>query len=140
MAEQCARKSNDNSDVAPVGDDIESVEDSREDVETGNEEEESSESEAPTVEMNPKNAMSGEEQEHEDCGHAVYRNWCGACVEARGIGRQLQVEPLEDEERKRTIPMVAFDCVFLTQENADTLIGRDNRHTSFHFLSVGESS
>ena len=75
--------------------------------------------------------MSRGEQEHEDCGHAVYKNWCAACVEARGVGRQLQVEPLEDEEKEQTTPMVAFDCVFLTQENADTfaiLIRQDNRH------------
>ena len=74
--------------------------------------------------------MSRTEQEHEDCGHAGYRNWCVACAEARGVGRQLQVEPLEEEERERTTPMVAFDCVFLTQENADTfpiLNCRDNR-------------
>ena len=78
--------------------------------------------------MNP---MSRAEQDHEDCGHAVYRNWCAACVEARGVGRQPQAEPLEEEERERTTPMVAFDCVFLTQENADTfpiLICRNYRH------------
>ena len=41
--------------------------------------------------------MSRSEQEREDCGHAVYRNWCAACVEARGVEGQLQVEPLEEE-------------------------------------------
>ena len=43
-----------------------------------------------------------------------------------------QVEPLEEEERERTTtPIVAFDCGFLAQENADTfpiLTCRDNRH------------
>ena len=38
---------------------------------------------------------------------------------------------LEEEERERTTPIVAFDCGFLTQENADTfpiLICRDCRY------------
>ena len=64
--------------------------------------------------------MSRAEQEQEDCGHVVYRDWCAACVEARPVGRQLQVEPLEEEEGERTTSMVAFDRGFLTQENADT--------------------
>ena len=118
-----------NRDVAPIGDDIEPMEESRADVET--EEEESLEAEIPAVEMNPKNPMSRAEQEHEDCEHAVCRSWCAACVEARGVGRQLQVEPLEEEKRERTTPMVAFDCALSTQENADTfpiLICQDNRH------------
>ena len=54
-----------------------------------------------------------------------------ACVEARCVGRELQVEPLEEGERERTTPMIAFDFVFLTQEGADTLpilFCRDNRH------------
>ena len=121
-----------NRDVAPIGDDIEPIGESRADVEMGKEEEESSEAEIPTVEMNPNNPMSREEQEHEDYGHAVYRSWCAACVEGRGVGRQhLQVEPLEEQERERTLPMVAFDCGFLTHEKADTfptLFCRDNRH------------
>ena len=70
-----------NRDVAPTGDDMEPMGESRADVETGNEEEESRVAEIPTVEMNPKNPMSRAEQEHEDCGHAVYRNWRAACVE-----------------------------------------------------------
>ena len=68
-----------------------------------------------TIEMILKNPMSRAEQEREDCGHAVYRNWCAACVEARGVGGQLQ----EEEERERTTPRVAFDNVLLTLENAD---------------------
>ena len=93
-----------NRNVAPMGDDIEPAGESRADVETGNEEEESSEGESPKVEMKPKNSMSREEQKHEDYGHAVYRSWCAACVEGRGVGRHLQVEPLEEEERERTTP------------------------------------
>ena len=81
--------------------------------------------------MNPKNPRSKEEQEHEHSGHAVCRALCAAYVEGRGVGRQHQVEPLEEEERDRTTPRVASDGGVLTQENADTfpiLICRDNRH------------
>ena len=74
--------------------------------------------------------MSREEQEHEDHGHAVYRSWSAACVEGRGVGEQHRIEQMEEEERERTTPIVAFDYGFLTQENADTfpiLICRDSR-------------
>ena len=74
--------------------------------------------------------MSRAEQEREEFGHAVYMNWCVACVEGRCVQKHLQVEPLEEEERERTTPMATFDCCFLTQENADTfsfLICRDHR-------------
>ena len=40
MAEQCSRKSNENSDSRPIGDDIEPVGGSRSGVEMGNEEDE----------------------------------------------------------------------------------------------------
>ena len=74
-----------NRDAEPIGDDIESVGESRADVETGHEEdeEESLESETPTFETNPKSPMSSAEPEREDCGHAVYRNWCAVCVKVR---------------------------------------------------------
>ena len=113
-----------NRDVAPIGDDIEPVGESRADVE----EEISLEPEIHTVETNPKNPIRRAEQEREDCGHVVYRNWCAVCDKGRCVERQHQVEPLEEEERARTTPMVAFDCGFLTRENADTfpiLICRD---------------
>ena len=64
--------------------------------------------------MNPKNPTSREKQEHEDSGHAVYRSWYAACVEGRGVSGQHRVELLEEEERERTTPIVAFDCGFLT--------------------------
>ena len=86
-----------NRDAVPIGDDIESVVECRVDVETGNK----------------------EKQEPEDCGHAVYRGLCAVCVKGRCVGKHLQVEPLEEEERERTTPIVAFGCVFLTQENSD---------------------
>ena len=69
------------------------------------------------------------EQEPEDCGYAVFRSWCAVCVKGRGVGKHLQVEPVEVEERERTTPMVAVDCVFLTPKNADVfpiLICRDH--------------
>ena len=105
---------------------------SRADVETGNEEqEESLEAEIPTVEMNQKNPTIREKQEHEDSEHAVYRSWCAACVEGRGVCGQHRIELLEEEERERTTPIAAFDYGFLTQANADAfpmLICRDSRH------------
>ena len=91
--------------------------------------------------MNSKNPTSREKQEHEDSGHAVYRSWCAA-------------EQLGEEERGRTISIVAFDYGFLTQENAAAfpiLICRDSwygqtgatccerkgpQHTPFHLLLV----
>ena len=141
-----------NRDVAPIGDDIEPVGESRADVGMGNDEdEEPLEAEIPRFRMNPKNPTSREKQEHED---SVCRSWCAACVEGRGVGGQHRIELLEEEERERTTPIVAFDYGFLTQENSDTfpnLICRDSRcgqtgvngkvpqHTPFHFLLVYES-
>ena len=119
-------------DAAPVGDGIEPVGESRADVEMGNEEdEEPLDAEIPRVRMNAKNPTRREKQEHEDSGHAVYRSWCAACVEGRGVGGQHRIELLEEEERERTTPNVAFDYGFLTQENADTfpiLICRDSKY------------
>ena len=95
------------------------------------EDEEPLKAEGPRVRMNPKNSTSREKQEHENAGHALYRSWCAACIEGRGVGGQLLIEPLEEEERERTSPIVAFDCGFVMQENADTfpiLIRRDSRY------------
>ena len=70
-------------------DDIESIEASREDVEMGNDrDEEPLEAEVPRARMNPQSPTSPEKQEHEDSGHVVYRNWCAAFVEGRGVGGQ----------------------------------------------------
>ena len=112
-----------NRDALPIGDDIEPVEESRVDVETGNEEEESLEEGLTTFEMIQKNPTGGKEQELEDCGHAVYRSWCVVCVEDRCAGERLRFELLEREGRERTkLSLVASDCVFSTQENADTTL------------------
>ena len=80
--------------------------------------------------MNLKNPTNREKQEHEDSGHAVYRSWCAACVEGKGVGAQHRIELLEEEERERTTAIVAVDGFFMAQENADTfptLVCRDSR-------------
>ena len=54
-----------------------------------------------------------------------HRSWCAACVESRGVGRQHRIELLEEEDRERRTPIVAFDYGFLTQGNADTFSNSD---------------
>ena len=50
--------------------------------------------------------------EHEASGHATCRTWCEACVEGRGIG-----EPhLRGKGQESTIPILAFDYLFVTPE------------------------
>ena len=67
-------------------------------VEMGNDEDkEPLEAEIPRVRVKPKNPTSREKQEHEDSGHAVYKSWCAACVESRGVGGQHPTELLEEE-------------------------------------------
>ena len=75
------------------------------------EDEEPLEAEVPRARMKPKKPTSREKQEHENSGHSVYRNWCAACVEGRGVGGQHR---LEEEEREKTTPTVAFVYGFLT--------------------------
>ena len=116
-----------NRDVVPIVGDIEPVMELRVDVETGNEEEESLEEGIPTFDMIQKNPTSREEQELKDCGHAVRRSWCVACVKDRCARKHHQFELLEKEGRARTKPsLVSFDCVFLTQENSDTTLESEN--------------
>ena len=121
-----------NRDDAPTGNDIELIGESRADVGMrSDEDEEPMEAESPRLRKNPKNPTSREKQEREDSGHAVYRSWCAACVEGRGVGRQHRIELVEEEERERKTPIVAFEYGFLTQENAHTfpiLICRDSRY------------
>ena len=144
-----------NTDIAQIGGDIEPTEAPREDVDIGNEEdEEPLEAEFHRATMNPKNPTSREQQQHEDSGHAVYRSCCAACVEGRGVGGQHRIELLEDEERERTSPIVAFDHDFLTGKrrhvsNSDlsrqagmvklerhVVNGIVPQHTPYHFLCV----
>ena len=119
MAEQCARKFNENSEsrFAPIGDDIEPVGESRAGVEMGNEEDEDPlQAEIPRVRMNPKNPTSREQQEHEDI-QDMLSTGVGVLlgVEGRGVGGQHRIELLEEEERERTTPIVVFDYGFLTR-------------------------
>ena len=89
-------------DVTPIGDGIEPVGESRADVEMGNEEdEEPLEAEIPRIRMSWKNPTNREKQEHEDSGHAVYRSWCAACVEGRGLGGQHRIEPLWRKKKEK---------------------------------------
>ena len=119
MEEQCA----------PIGEDIEPIGESRADVYMGNgEDEELLEAEIPSVRTNPKNPTSTEKQVHEVSGQVVYRNRCAALCRRSCV---LQIQLLDEEERERTISIVAFYHEFLTQENADTfpiLMCRDNRY------------
>ena len=51
-------------------------------------------------------------------------------VERGGVGGQHRIELLEEEERERPTPIVAFDYCLMTQENVDTfpmVICRDSR-------------
>ena len=116
-----------NTDLAPVGDDIEATEVPREDVELRKDEDaEPLEAEVPRANLNPsKYLTSREKQEIEDSGRAVYKSWCVACVEGLGVGGQHRTELLNEEERERTTPIVAVHCGFMTQDNADTFFHSD---------------
>ena len=64
--------------------------------------------------------MRKAQQEREDCGHAVYRNWCAVCINGLCDEKHLQVESLKEEEKERTkSSLAAFDHVSVTQENPD---------------------
>ena len=106
----------------PIGDDVEPIEAHREDVEMGNGEDAGPlEAGVPRTRKNLKNPTSREKQEPEVSGHTVYRNWCAACVEGRGIGEQHRIELLEDEERETTIPIVAFDQGSMAPDSMETM-------------------
>ena len=73
----------------------------------------------PTFETRPKKPIRRAEQEREDCGHVVYRNW-NACVKGHSVERRHHDEPLKEEEKERTkLPLVSLESGLLTQENAD---------------------
>ena len=107
-----------NRDTVPIGDDIEPVGG----ISCRCRREKTLEPELPAVETNPKNPIRRAEQEREDCGHAVYRNWCLVCVERCCVEKHLQVEPLKEAEKERTKPSLsAFSC----EDTFPILIGRD---------------
>eukprot|EP00959_Pyramimonas_sp_CCMP1952_P455551 9471732-Pyramimonas_sp.AAC.1 len=84
----------------------------------------------------PRMPSAKEVQEHEDQAHAVFRAWCKACCEGRGLGAQHRREfELDPEFGENVVPIVAFDYGFMTQEGADTypiLVVRETRfkHTA----------
>ena len=85
--------------------------------------------------------MRKAQQEREDCGHAVYRNWCAVCVRGRCVEKHLQVELLKEEEKERTKPSLAdFDHDSVTQENADkfSILTRRNDEQSQTRVTWGE--
>ena len=107
-----------NKDVAPIGDDTEPIETPREKVELGNDEdEEKLEAEGPRAKTNPKNPTSGKKQEHEESGHAVYRNWSAAHVEGRRSGGPHRIELLG---ARRNNSNVSFDYLFMKQGHTGT--------------------
>ena len=112
------------------------------------------EAEIPRVRMNSKNPTRREKQEHEDSGHAVYRSWCAACVEGRGVGEH-RIEPLEEGGKRKDDSDRSFRLRFSDtgkrrhvsnsdlSETAGTVKrerhvvnGKVPQHTAFHFLSV----
>ena len=100
----------------------------RVDVKTGNEEDEKSLEEGiPTLEVIQKNLTSREELELEDCGHADYRSSCVACVEDRCAEKHFKLNRWrKKEENGQSHHGYLFDCVFSTQENADTTLEYEN--------------
>ena len=64
----------------------------------------------PRVLRDPGAPSQKDIDEHEAGGHATYRSWCEACVEGRGVG-----EPhLRAKKQESTIPILAFDYLFVT--------------------------
>ena len=103
--------------MALVGDDIDPIEAPCENVEMRNDEyEEPSEAEVRRARTNPKTPAGREKQEHEESGHAVLQKL--ACCLCRRTGSWWTTQ---EEERERTLPIVAFEYCFMTQEHADTL-------------------
>ena len=58
--------------------------------------------------VDPKLPTEKEIEEHRIAGHVEYRNWCSACVQARG--RTADHKKAEEEERR--IPEYSFDYCF----------------------------
>ena len=87
------------------------------------EEEKSLEPEVHFVEKNLKNLMRKAEPEREDCGHAIYGNWCAVCVKGRCVAKHLQVELL----RKKRKNEESHHCLYRkTPITFSILIRRDD--------------
>ena len=98
-----------NTDLAPIGDDIEPIKAPREDVEMGNDEdEEPSEAEVIRARIYPKNPTSREKQEHEDSGRAVYSSVFAACVQGRG---NIELNCWRKRSEKERLPVLPLTTV-----------------------------
>ncbi len=61
----------------------------------------------------PTKPTEEQRRDHESGGHAVYRNWCRACVAGRG-----RSDPhLMDEPAENKIPTLAIDYTYLTNRS-----------------------
>ena len=52
--------------------------------------------EVPSLIRTPLAPTQKKREEHEATGHAVYRDWCAACLGAKGIGQKRVVNSHED--------------------------------------------
>eukprot|EP00971_Amphidinium_carterae_P325297 6455494-Amphidinium_carterae.2 len=52
----------------------------------------------------PRQPSAAERQQHFDEGHAVYRQWCPHCVQARATGSQHRPKPDPDEDESPATP------------------------------------
>ena len=88
--------------------------------------------------MNPKTPTSRKKQDKEDSGHAVYRSWCAACVEGGGVGGQHGIELLEEEERERTTPIVAFFRLRFSDTGKRRHVSNSDLSRQHRFRLLGE--
>lgn len=66
----------------------------------------------PKTVRGPTSPTAQEIEEHEAIGHAIYRDWCGHCVRARGI-----MEPHKEVESKDdALPTLALDYFYFHEE------------------------
>eukprot|EP00972_Heterocapsa_arctica_P059627 8793983-Heterocapsa_arctica.AAC.1 len=82
--------------------------------------EESVEVAAARVPRADRRPTEPEKEHHLAMGHAVYRNWCQACLMARGIG---QPHDAAGPDRPDADPIVSTDYGFMGGEDADALEG-----------------
>ena len=61
----------------------------------------------------PLKPTEEEVKEHFDMGHAVYRNWCSICVEARG----KEMDCRRDDGKDRKLPEYSWDYCFPGDEH-----------------------
>ena len=107
-AEQCARKSDVNSEHGSGSNRRWTLNQLKRHVKMSEwwsgEDEEPLEARVPRARLNPKNPTCREKQEHEDSGHVVCRSDV-CCVDGRGVGGQHRIVMLDAEERERATPI-----------------------------------